>query len=161
MDAFALHPIPESPDFPPNMPHPSRSPVLGIADYPVLVSLLGRAFDGTGQLGSTLPIYYTEYAIQTTVPPGAAGYVGKQGATASEKTQADFYRQAIALASCQPSVKGIFFFHGFDETQLRGWQSGVYYADGTPKSSFSAVRAAALAARTRTVSSCPPGTQIP
>ena len=85
----------------------------------------------------------------------------KEGDPVSEKTQADSYKQAIALASCQPSVKGIFFFHGFDETQLKGWQSGVYYADGTPKSSLPAVRAAALAARTRTVSSCPPGARIP
>jgi hypothetical protein len=161
MDAFALHPISQSPDVPPTTQHPRPSTELGIADYPVLVSLLGHAFDGTGQVGSTLPIYYTEYAIQTTIPPGVAGYVGKRGATVSEKTQADFYRQAIALASCQPSVKGIFFFHGFDETQLTGWQSGVYYANGTPKSSLSAVRAAALAARTRTVSSCPPGARIP
>jgi hypothetical protein len=158
MDAFALHPIPESPDVPPGTQHPSPATELGIADYPVLVSLLGRAFDGTGQAGSTLPIYYTEYAVQTA---GTVGGQGKQGATASVSTQALYYRQAIALASCQPSVKGIFFFHGFDEANLAGWQSGVYYADGMPKQSLPAVRTAALAARSRAVSSCPPSGSIP
>lgn len=151
MDAFAFHPIPESPNIPPSTQHPRPQSVLGIADYPQLVSLLGRAFDGTAQLGSNLPIYYTEYAVQSAPK---AGPDVQTGDPVSEKTQAAYYRQAIALASCQPSVAGIFLFHGFDEPKPAGWQSGVYYANGTPKSSFLAVRAAARAARTRHVSSC-------
>ena len=35
---------------------------------------------------------------------------------------------------------GIFLFHTQDEPALASWQSGVYYADGTPKSSLYAVR---------------------
>ena len=31
-------------------------------------------------------------------------------------------------------------FHSHDENALLSWQSGVYYADGTPKASFWAVR---------------------
>ena len=31
-------------------------------------------------------------------------------------------------------------FHSQDETALLSWQSGVYYADGTPKASLPAVR---------------------
>ena len=31
-------------------------------------------------------------------------------------------------------------FHSHDEQALLSWQSGVYYADGTPKASLSAVR---------------------
>ena len=31
-------------------------------------------------------------------------------------------------------------FHSHDEPALLSWQSGIYYADGTPKASFSAVR---------------------
>jgi hypothetical protein len=60
-----------------------------------------------------------------------------------ESTQADFYRRAIALAACQPDVAGILLFHSQDEPALSGFQSGVYYADGTPKSSLAAVREAA------------------
>ena len=36
--------------------------------------------------------------------------------------------------------RGILLFHSQDETRSPSWQSGVYYADGTPKSSFWAVR---------------------
>jgi hypothetical protein len=39
-------------------------------------------------------------------------------------------------------VKAFFFFHAFDEPTLSAWQSGVYYADGTPKASLPAVQKA-------------------
>jgi hypothetical protein len=157
MDAFALHPIPEGPAIPPGTIHPSPSKQLAIGDYPSLVSLLAKAFDVTA-----LPIYYTEYGIQTRIPGKKASlYTGTEGRAASEKTQGDFYRQAIALASCQKTVAGLFFFLAVDEVSLAGWQSGVFYADETPKKSFAAVKPAVLAARTRSVSSCPPAVQIP
>jgi hypothetical protein len=37
-----------------------------------------------------------------------------------------------------------------DETDLDRWQSGVFYADGTPKASFPAVRDAVAEARRHT-----------
>jgi hypothetical protein len=50
---------------------------------------------------------------------------------------------------------GLLFFHVSDEADLDRWQSGIYYADDTPKSDFSAVRSAAEAARAGTlVKSC-------
>jgi hypothetical protein len=64
-----------------------------------------------------------------------------------EETQADFYRRALELASCQEGVVGLLLFHSHDEPALAGFQSGVYYVDGTPKSSLPAVREAILAAR--------------
>ncbi len=144
MDAFALHPIPEGAATPPTTQHPSPTSVLGIADYPFLVSLLGRAFDGKGkQLGSTLPIYYTEYAVR------------------SAPRQAAFYRKAIELASCEPTVAGLFIFHAFDQPEPSPWQSGVYRFDGKLKPSLAPVRAAARAAQTRDVSSCPPLPRAP
>ncbi len=42
---------------------------------------------------------------------------------------------------------GVLIFHLYDEPDLNRWQSGVYYVDRTPKSSLSAVREAAIAAR--------------
>jgi hypothetical protein len=48
-------------------------------------------------------------------------------------------------------------FHAFDETSLGpggGWQSGVYYADGTPKASVSAMDTAARASRGGTIARC-------
>ena len=56
------------------------------------------------------------------------------------ETQAAFYRQAIELARRQPNVRMLYFFHVDDETRLEGLQSGVRYADGTPKPSLDAVR---------------------
>jgi hypothetical protein len=38
-------------------------------------------------------------------------------------------------------------FHSHDEPSLIGFQSGVYYVDGTPKASLPVVRTAILAAR--------------
>ena len=98
----------------------------------------GRAFDGTAQPGSKLPIAYTEFGVQTTIPESAQGpYTNLQSPlgqdAVDEKTQADYYRQALELASCQPTVIAVFFFHLFDEPDLNRWQSGPYYADGKPK----------------------------
>ena len=69
MDAFSLHPYGESPRVPPTLRHPHTTS-LGIADYPKLVRLLGRAFDGTAQPGSKLPVLYAEYGVETTDPAG-------------------------------------------------------------------------------------------
>jgi hypothetical protein len=63
-------------------------------------------------------------------------------------------REAIELASCQPTVEALFLFHVSDELDLAAWQSGLYYADETPKSSLAPVKAAAEAAAVRTVVSC-------
>ena len=51
-------------------------------------------------------------------------------------TQARYYAEAIGLARRQPTVEGIYIFHVVDETRLEGLQSGVRYADGTPKPSL-------------------------
>ena len=40
------------------------------------------------------------------------------------------------MSFCQPNVVGLLIFHAFDETALDRFQSGLYYADGTPKSSL-------------------------
>jgi hypothetical protein len=45
---------------------------------------------------------------------------------------------------------GILFFHSHDEPDLTGWQSGVYYVDGSKKSSLDEVRGSIQAARDAT-----------
>jgi hypothetical protein len=145
MDAFALHPYGESPRVPPSLRHP-RSTSLGIADYPKLVRLLGRAFDGTAQPGSKLPIIYSEYGVETTVPAAkVSAYTGREVIKPVDPaTQARYYAQAIGMAARQPNVEAIYLFHVNDETRLEGLQSGVRYADRTPKPSLAAVREASL-----------------
>ncbi len=146
MDALAIHPYPENSTIPPTFAHPNSTPI-GIADYPKLVALLASAFDGTAQPGSTLPILYAEYGVETQIPANKAGaYTGTEPETIKpvpEATQAAFYRQAMQIAFCQPNVVGLFIFHAFDEPTLDRFQSGLYYSDNTPKSSLPAVKDAA------------------
>jgi hypothetical protein len=110
------------------------------------VRLLGRAFDGSGQPGSKLPVLYSEYGVETTIPrTKASAYTGHEVIEPVDPAvQARYYTDAIRLARRQPTVVGIDLFHVVDETKLEGLQSGVRYADGTPKPSLDAVRRASL-----------------
>jgi hypothetical protein len=67
MDALSFHPHMVDSDEPPTLQHP-ESTTITINDYTKLVSLLGQAFDGTAQPGSSLPIVYDEFGVQTPVP---------------------------------------------------------------------------------------------
>jgi Bacterial Ig domain len=158
MDEFDEHIYEENSSLPPSMAHPN-STTLAEADYPRLVAALGQAFDGTAQPGSSLPIVYGEYGVESVIPSNEAGnYTGQQAASAKpvdEATQAAYYIQAMKLAMCQPNVVGLMLFHVEDEAGLPGWQSGLFYADGTPKSSLDPVRAAMAAARAGTLTTCP------
>jgi hypothetical protein len=51
-------------------------------------------------------------------------------------------------------VRGIFVLHTKDEPDLDRWQSGVFYADGSPKSSLPALAAGAVEARRGVVARC-------
>jgi hypothetical protein len=161
MDEFAIHPYEDNSSLPPTFAHPSNSSIA-IADYEKLVSLLGQAFDGTAQPGSTLPIVYGEFGVETQIPASKASlYTGSESANTKpvdEQTQGDFYRQAIGLAFCQANVRAIMILHAYDELTLGpsgGWQSGVFYADGTPKASLQAMQKAGRDARGGTVARCP------
>jgi hypothetical protein len=157
MDALAIHPYPENSEIPPTFAHPNTTPI-GIADYTKLVGLLGKAFDGTAQPGSTLPILYAEYGVETQIPGAKASeYTGTEPATIKpvpESTQASYYRQAMAMSFCQPNVIGLLIFHAFDETALDRFQSGLYYPDGTQKSSLATVRDAVRDARGGVIARC-------
>lgn len=158
MDGFTFHPYLENSSRPPDS-RPFDADHLGLIDYGKLVALLAAAFDGTAQPGSTLPILYDEFGVESIVPPAKAGaYTGTEPATTrpvDEATQAAFYRRALQLAFCQPNVVGMLLFHSHDEPELAAWQSGVYYADGTPKASLAPVRDALAATRGGSVARCP------
>lgn len=145
LDGFAFHPYPPSSSIPPDRPSPPGAKSLGLADYERLDRLVAEAF------GRPLPLLYSELGVESAIPEAKAGlYTGREvGDPVDEATQADFYRRALRLASCQPNVRGILLFHSHDEPALEGFQSGVYYVDGTPKASLEPVRAAIEAARGR------------
>jgi hypothetical protein len=150
MDGFAFHPYGENSSTPPTLIHTSGTS-LGLADYPTLVDLLGRAFDGTAQKGTTLPIVYDEYGVDSQIPDSKRSfYGGTEPATTkpvTEGVQAAYYDEALRMAACQPTVRGFLIFHVTDETDHNRWQSGVYYADGTPKASRPLVKATMGAVR--------------
>jgi hypothetical protein len=141
MDGFAFHPYGENSSTPPTVEH-LRSKSLGLADYDKLVALLGTAFDGTAQLGSKLPILYDEYGVDSQIPIGKREfYTGRElSRPVPEGIQASYYRQALQMAACQPTVRGFLIFHVTDETDYDRWQSGVYFPDGTAKSSRAVVK---------------------
>jgi hypothetical protein len=157
MDGIAFHPYPDNSSVSPGLPHP-RSTSIGLGDYAKLVGLLGAAFDGTAQPGSTLPILYDEFGIESTIPEGKRSlYTGTEPTTTKpidENRQAAAYDLGLRLAFCQPTVAGVLLFHSEDEKALLSWQSGVYYADGTPKSSFWAVRDALDRTRGGSIARC-------
>jgi hypothetical protein len=157
MDSFAIHPYQDNSSTPPGFAHPNNS-TIAIADYDKLVKLLGQAFDGTPQPGSTLPIFYGEFGVETVIPSAKSSmYTGKEIESVKpvdNATQAAFYREALAMAFCQPNVKAFLFFHAVDESNLDRWQSGLYYADGTPKPSLTAVEDASRDTRGGVIAKC-------
>jgi hypothetical protein len=158
MDAFAIHPYMRLSKLSPTGTHAASSTIT-IADYPKLATLLARAFSGTPQRGRGLPVYYTEFGVQTRVPAADShAYTDLKSASAVDavdpQTQARFYLEALKLAACQPTVKGLFVFHTWDEIDLAGWQSGLYYADQKPKPSLAAFRRAAAQARAESLTNC-------
>jgi hypothetical protein len=154
MDAFAFHPYGDTSEQPPSFRHTIGSKRIGMSGYDRLVELLGAAFDGTHQEGSQLPIVYDEYGVEARIPTAKRGvYTGREPKSikpVDEQTQARFYRDALLMAACQPTVEGMLLFHVSDESDLDRWQSGIFYADDTPKSSFASVRDAVHVLRRET-----------
>jgi hypothetical protein len=159
MDAFAFHPYEDNSSLAPATTLHPRSTTVSIGDYGKLVALLGKAFDGTAQPGSALPIVYDEFGVQTIVPPDKAPlYTGAEPTLTKPvdpATQATYYKQAVELAFCEPTVRSLFLFHSVDETDLHAWQSGLYYADGTPKASLPGTKLAIEEAHRGVVARCP------
>jgi hypothetical protein len=121
-------------------------------DYGKLLATLSAAFRGTAQrlpsAAGPVRIWYLETGFQTTVDPAKQSlYHGNENVSVlSPRAQAQQLAAAIKLAYCQPAVQALFNFELADDSALSGWQSGLLWADWTPKPSYAAVRAVALAA---------------
>jgi hypothetical protein len=154
MDGFAFHPYEDNSSIAPASGTHPNSTTIALADYPKLVASLSEAFPE----GDSLPIWYDEFGVESQIPAAYVPlYAGTEPAATKpvpEVTQADYYRQAVQLTFCQPNVSGLFLFHSVDEPDFAGWQSGVYYADGTPKSSVAAVKLALDDSRRGVVAHC-------
>jgi hypothetical protein len=153
MDGFAFHPYEDNSSIAPvDGVHPN-STTISLADYGKLVALLGEAFGDY-----ELPIWYDEFGVESQIPPAKQSlYTGTEPTTTKpvpEATQAAYYRQAVQMVFCEPNVRGLFLFHTVDEKDLAGWQSGVYYADETPKTSVKATKLALDESRRGVVAHC-------
>jgi hypothetical protein len=159
MDGLAFHPYEDNSSIAPETGRHPNSKTIAIADYDKLVAVLGEAFDGTSQRGTTLPIFYTEFGVETQIPAAKASlYTGIEPEAVKPvpaDVQGDYYRQAIGLAFCQPTVRSISLFHTIDEPDLNRWQSGLFYVDGKAKASLPAVRKAIAEAHRGVVAECP------
>lgn len=158
MDWFAFHPYGANSSELPTTRH-STSTSITIADYDKLVKVLGQAFDGTKQVGSKIPVIYDEYGIESTIPRNKAGkYTGTEPASTkpvSPPVQGQRYKEALSLAFCQPTVKGMFLYHAFDEVGRAQWQSGLYFVDHTAKPSLPIVRQAFSEIERGVIARCP------
>jgi hypothetical protein len=170
MDTLSIHPYGETSRTPPSFRHP-KATSISIADYDKLVKLLRQAFGGTAQPvpgTRNVTIWYLEDGFETTVPRDKRRpYTGSEQnrdliaplapRTQKESLLPDQVTQlaaALELAYCQPTVRGLFVFHTFDEPNLSGWQSGLYFADRTPKPSLPLFRRAVAALRAGTLTRC-------
>lgn len=137
-------------------------------DWYKLMDALLEAFEGTAQRipgeaqgGRTVSIWYLEGGFETIPAAGkASAYTGTETSLrrpipayvaseperppvpddSSAPDQATQLVDAIRLAYCQPNVKAWFNFLLQDERELESWQTGVLWADGTPKGSYASFR---------------------
>src|SRR5262249_8673923 len=140
-DTVAHHPYGESPTESPTARHSDGT--IGEGDWQ---QLMNAYFDGFARTPQPMPgqdgvtIWYLEDGFQTAVDSAKRqSYSGSENAPAvAPAAQASQIIGAISLAYCQPYVGAFLNFQLWDDQSLAGWQSGAYWADGTPKPSLAA-----------------------
>ena len=150
LDLFSIHPYPANSRIPPSFAHPhdcDRPGRLREARRPPRWRL--RRHRPAGELRSRSSTASTASRRRSRPPrractpaPSSPPYE-----PIDEQQQADGYADAIRIAACSPPVRMLLFFHVTDEPQLERLQTGVFYADDTPKSSLRPVSDAAAKAR--------------
>ncbi len=159
-DTFGHHPYPTSSNERPWVAH-SDELIMSLGDLDRLLVRLREAFGGTGQPtpDNGVPIWYLETGYQTQIDdakqglytgvenwPGSLPDVGPPAPQARPPDASPAPDQATQLADslrmtyCQPHVAAVFNFLLRDEANLSGWQSGLLWADGSPKDSYDAFR---------------------
>jgi hypothetical protein len=161
LDTVGHNPYPSTNAERPWTRHPNTN-TIGEGDYDKLMSVLQEAFGGTRQPlpgQGRVTVWYMEQGFQTTIDPAKSSFyhgketdpqvlppwVARTTAGSSDglaPDQATQLTDALALAYCQPAVGAFFNFELADETTLAGWQSGLLWADLTPKPSYQPFKAA-------------------
>jgi len=147
LDTVGHNPYPADSSEDPGARH--RNGRVGEGDYDRLVKALRSAF------GRLPPIWYLEDGFQSPVDERGWLYRGTETDRRPALDQSAQVAVAIRLAYCQPDVQAFFNFELVDERDLRGWQSGVLYADGAPKPSYDAFKQAVREAASGAVACAP------
>jgi hypothetical protein len=154
MDGLDVHPypIPQSLPFDRGYADPNAYSVSNLdrvyqAFYDAFANTPQRTIGQ--QAGGGLPVSLNEVGIQTLTDtiahPGYAGAeistpaTGVLAQTATEQYQADWYVKMLNLVACDPNVRAVDIFHLVDESDLAGWQSGLFYVGYAPKAAAGAL----------------------
>ena len=164
-DNVAHHNYGVTPSERPWREHPGS--MIAEGDWLKLVEALDQAFAGTAQpipgrcvKDACASIWYLEAGYQTTIAPakrrlytasenvprlvppvGRSDTAAHPDANSPAPSQATQISDGARLAFCQPYVVAFFNYLLRDDADLRGWQSGAVWADGTPKPSFRSIAA--------------------
>jgi hypothetical protein len=164
LDTVGHNPYPTTNAERPWTRHPN-STTIAEGDYDKLMSVLQEAFGNTAQPlpgQGRVSIWYMEQGFQTAVDPAKSSlyhgtetdrhvlppWIARSAAGTFEDLapdQATQLRDALEVAYCQPAVGAFFNFELADEAGLAGWQSGLLWADLTPKPSYQPFKAAVRA----------------
>ena len=126
-DAYAHHPYYGYPTETPNTPPPpgkrgAPPTAVTLGNFQLLTAELQRLY-------GNMRIWVTEYGYQTNPPDTFFGV--------SAPKQALYMRQAWDKLSANPKVDMMIWFLIRDEPRVgAGWQSGLFYANGTKKPSW-------------------------
>jgi hypothetical protein len=160
MDGFSFHPYPNEATDP--LERGYQWPNAGFANLDRVKQALWDAFNGTTQPTTLdgLKLHLDEVGWQVDTS-GLVGYRGQENVPVTDEvTQAAIYGQLIRDAACDPDVASLSFF-GFRDDGLRtGFQAGLERADGTPRASEAAVRAAIPEACSGTMRAWAPGASV-
>ncbi len=119
-----------------------------LGDLPRLTAALASGFGGTVQTGASLPLLVDSLAFPSTIPADKSSlYPAFPASALSESAQASAYAAALATLACQPTVVSV-LIAALSDAGASGGQSGLYYPDGTPKTSLEPVLHAVSAAQT-------------
>jgi hypothetical protein len=159
VDTFGHNPYPQHAAESPSVAH--LDGYVGQGDYATLLRVLHESFAGTPQPPpgeGDVTIWYLETGFQTVAPRRGSLYFGRENEqnalpplAGSGVDQATQLRNAIELAYCQPAVGALFNFQLADERRLSGWQSGLLWANWTPKPSLRVVREVVAATERRVI----------
>jgi hypothetical protein len=157
MDEISLHPYPQN--MSDALETGYRWPNAGVPNLARIKQAVWDAFNGTRQPTfaepgaplRTMRFRLNEVGWQTAIPPSSLpAYQGAENvATTDDGHQAAVYGNLIPFLACDASVRSVLFFNMVDDTNLTGWQSGLFRADWTRRPSYNIVKSAIAARTTR------------